>query len=42
LKTQRVATRENQKDSIIVGEDFFELLDVVVLDLLHEGFALKI
>jgi hypothetical protein len=38
---RRVAALENQADASWRGRIFFELLDVAVFDLLHEGFALK-
>ncbi len=38
---RRVAALENQADASWRGRIFFELLDVAVLDLLHEGFALE-
>jgi hypothetical protein len=37
----RVAALENQADASWRRRIFFELLDVAVLDLLHEGFALE-
>ena len=38
---RRVAALENQAHASWRGRIFFELLDVAVFNLLHEGFALK-
>ncbi len=38
---RRVAALEKQADASRRRRIFFELLDVAVLDLLHEGFALE-
>src|SRR6266852_8402918 len=39
--TRKVAALENQADALWRGRILFELLEVAVFDLLHEGFALE-
>ena len=41
LNARRVIRRENQKDASWRRRIVFELLDVAVFNLLHEGFALE-